>query len=131
MKPYVFIFLLLIAWPLSAQQNAPDLPFDSVAGFFKLPAGTNFGEVPGVAVDSKGNVYVFTRSNSAAGPAYAPAAAQLLEFNPKGEFMREIGKGGCMPGPKPTRCASTKTTTSGRSIKGPTWLSNSIRPAVS
>ena len=53
----------------------------------------NFGEVPGVAVNSKGHVFVFTRSNSAGGPAYAPTAAQLLEFGPKGEFIREIGKG--------------------------------------
>src|SRR4029453_3605359 len=29
----------------------------------------------------------------ASGPAYAPTAAQLLEFGPKGEFLREIGKG--------------------------------------
>ncbi len=36
---------------------------------------------------------MFTRSNSAGGPAYGPAAAQLLEFGPKGEFIREIGKG--------------------------------------
>jgi hypothetical protein len=42
-------------------------------------------------VNSKGHVFVFTRSNSAGGPAYAPAAAQLLEFGPKGEFVREIG----------------------------------------
>ena len=53
----------------------------------------NFGEVPGVAVDSKGNIYVFTRSNTATGPAYAPAAAQLLRVRPRGEFIREIGKG--------------------------------------
>ena len=53
----------------------------------------NFGEVPGVAVNSKGHVFVFTRSNSANGPAYAPAAAQLFEFGPDGEYLREIGKG--------------------------------------
>jgi DNA-binding beta-propeller fold protein YncE len=53
----------------------------------------NFGEVPGVAVNSKGHVFVFTRSNSANGPAYAPAAAQLFEFGPDGTFLREIGKG--------------------------------------
>src|SRR4029079_446366 len=41
----------------------------------------------------KGHVFVFTRSNSAGGPAYAPTAAQLLEFNPRGQFVREIGKG--------------------------------------
>jgi hypothetical protein len=82
-----------VAAPLAAEEKVPELVFDSVPDFFKLPNGMNFGEVPGVAVDSKSNIYVFTRSNTATGPAYAPAAAQLLEFNPKGEFMREIGKG--------------------------------------
>jgi streptogramin lyase len=76
-----------------AQQNVPEIPFDSVPEFLKLPPGVNFGEVPGVAVNSKGHVFVFTRSNSAGGPAYGPAAAQLFEFGPKGEFLREIGKG--------------------------------------
>jgi len=79
------------------QQNvqmttAPEIPFDSVPDFFKLPEGMNFGEVPGVAVNSKGHIFVFTRSNSAYGPAYGPTAAQLLEFGPKGEFVREVGK---------------------------------------
>src|SRR5579863_6596381 len=75
------------------QQSVPEISFDSVPEFLKLPAGMNFGEVPGVAVNSKGHVFVFTRSNSAGGPAYGAAAAQLLEFGLKGEFVREIGKG--------------------------------------
>src|SRR5438045_5358551 len=73
--------------------TAPEIPFDSVPDFFKLPDGVNFGEVPGVAVNSKGHVFVFTRANTASGPAYGPAAGQLLEFGPKGEFLREISKG--------------------------------------
>src|SRR5262245_32941383 len=85
--------LLAASAPAFAQQRTPEIPFDSVANFLKLPAGMNFGEVPGVAVNSKGHVFVFTRANSAGGPAYAPTAAQLLEFGPKGEFVREIGKG--------------------------------------
>ena len=93
MKTVLFSLFLLVAVPVLAQQSVPDIPFDSSADFLKLPAGMNFGEVPGVAVNSKGHVFVFTRSNSAGGPAYAPAAAQLLEFGPKGEFIREIGKG--------------------------------------
>jgi len=72
--------------------EAPEIPFDSVPDFLKLPDGMNFGEVPGVAVNSKGHVFVFTRSNSASGPAYGPTAAQLLEFGPKGEFIREVGR---------------------------------------
>ena len=85
--------LLSLAAPSFAQQSAPEMSFDSVADFFKLPEGMNFGEVPGVAVNSKGHIFVFTRSNSARGPAFGPTAAQLLEFGPKGEFIREIGKG--------------------------------------
>src|ERR1700680_3464293 len=93
MKTCVFALFVLLA-PLSfSQQSVPEIPFDSVPEFLKLPPGMNFGEVPGVAVNSRGHVFVFTRSNSAGGPAYGPAAAQLLEFGPNGEFLREIGKG--------------------------------------
>ncbi len=81
------------AEPVYAQQNVPEIQFDSVPDFPALPPGMNFGEVSGVAVNSKGHVFVFTRSNSANGPAYGGAAAQLFEFGPKGEFIREIGKG--------------------------------------
>src|SRR5438034_9572411 len=93
MKFCVFALIVLAAEPSPAQQTVPDIPFDSVRDFFKLVPGMNFCAVPGVAVDSKGHIYVFTRSNTATGPAYAPAAAQLLEFSPKGDFLREIGKG--------------------------------------
>ena len=57
----------------------PEIPFDSVPDFLKLPAGFNFGEVPGVAVDSKGNVYVFSRSGSASGPAFGASAAMSMD----------------------------------------------------
>jgi len=93
MKSGVFAVFVLLAVPAFAQSPVPEIPFDSVADFLKLPPGMNFGEVSGVAVNSRGHVFVFTRSNSAGGPAYAPSAAQLLEFGPKGEFVREVGKG--------------------------------------
>jgi hypothetical protein len=93
MKNCLLALFVLMVLPSFAQQSVPEIPFDSIPDFLKLPPGMNFGEVPGVAVNSKGHVFVFTRSNSADGPAYAPTAAQLLEFGPKGEFLREIGKG--------------------------------------
>src|SRR6202165_5581766 len=97
MKLCIWASLVLLAQLLSAevafaQQNVPEIPYDSVPDFLKLPPGMNFGEVSGVAVNSKGHVFVFTRSNSAHGPAYAPSAAQLLEFGARGEFIREVGK---------------------------------------
>src|ERR1700735_5420849 len=92
-KMCLFLLSALLVSPLFAQENVPELAFDSIPDFFKLPPGMNFGEVPGVAVNSKGHVFVFTRSNSANGPAYAPAAAPLLEFTAEGAFVHEIGKG--------------------------------------
>ena len=64
MKPYLLALLVLAAAPAFAQQPR-ELHFESVPDFFKLPAGMNFGEVPGVATDARGHIYVFTRSNSA------------------------------------------------------------------
>jgi DNA-binding beta-propeller fold protein YncE len=94
MKVSTIIALFCLLVPAAYAQDSPQqIPFDSVPDFFRLPAGMNFGEVPGVAVNSKGHIFVFSRSNSATGPAYGPAAAQLFEFGPKGEYIREIGKG--------------------------------------
>src|SRR5258705_12993204 len=104
MKALLCVLFLLAGGSAFAQQAVPDIAFDSSADFLKLPAGMNFGEVPGVAVNSKGHVFVFTRSNSASGPAFAPPAGQLLEFGPKGEFVPEGGKGlygwGFAPSPR-------------------------------
>jgi len=58
--------------------------------FGTLPTGMNLGEPAGVATDSKGNVYIFSRGNTQ-GPVYGSIAAQLLEFDSSGKFMREIG----------------------------------------
>ena len=93
MKAYLVPFLLLLTGSALAQQSVPEIAFDSVKDYPSLPPGMNFGEVPGVAVNSKGHVFLFTRSNSAGGPAYAPTAAQLLEFTANGEYVGEIGKG--------------------------------------
>ena len=96
MKPALAWMLVLFcgrAADAVAQQKVPEIQFESVPNYPNLPDGMNFGEVPGVAVNSRGHVFVFTRSNSANGPAYAPTAAQLLEFDQNGNFVREIGKG--------------------------------------
>jgi len=78
--------------PVATQTPAvPQLPFESVPDPLTLPSDMHFGEIAGVAVNSKGHVFVFSRGNSV-GPAYMATASQLLEFDPKGKFVREIGK---------------------------------------
>ncbi|HTY65730.1 MAG TPA: peptidyl-alpha-hydroxyglycine alpha-amidating lyase family protein [Alphaproteobacteria bacterium] len=78
--------------PALAQQPVPVIPFDSVPEPLKLPPDLYLGEAAGVAVNSKGHVFVFSRGNSAHGPAYGASAAQLLEFDANGKYLREIGK---------------------------------------
>ena len=90
MKRVLFVLCFLLAGPAFAQQAVPQIPFRSVPDFLKLPPDMYIGEVSGVAVNSKGHVFVFTRGNTN-GPAYAAAAAQLLEFDANGKYLREIG----------------------------------------
>ena len=75
----------------STWTNAQVIRFDSLPDPLKLPKDLYLGEVTGVAVNSKGHVFVLSRGNTT-GPAYAAAAAQLLEFDRNGKFIREIGK---------------------------------------
>src|SRR5712664_57039 len=87
----LFVSLVLVVPAALAQQPVPAIPFDSPPEPLKLPAELHFGEVTGVAVNSKGNVFALSRGNTS-GPAYAAAATQLLEFDRDGRFIREIGK---------------------------------------
>jgi hypothetical protein len=82
-----------LVWVFSAQAQTapPEISFDSVPDFLKLPENMYLGEVAGIATNSKKHVFVFQRGNTH-GPAYGAAAAQLLEFDQNGKFVREIGK---------------------------------------
>ncbi len=91
MKWSALILLLLSVGSLGAQPAAvPEIHYRSVPDFLQLPADVYLGEVAGVAVNSKGHVFVFSRGNTT-GPAYGASAAQLLEFGADGKFLREIG----------------------------------------
>jgi hypothetical protein len=84
------VSLLFSAGLLAAQQPVPELHFHSVPDFLKLPPDLYLGEAAGVAVNSKRHIFVFSRGNTD-GPAYGARAAQLLEFDANGKFLREIG----------------------------------------
>ena len=86
-----FAVVLLLICPLFGQQaRVPEIQYRSIPDLLKLPADIYLGEAAGVAVNSKGHIFVFSRGNST-GPAYGASAAQLLEFKPDGTFVREIG----------------------------------------
>ena len=64
-------------------QNVPEIPYTSVPNFLKMPPNLYLGEAIGVATNSKGHVFVYTRS----------ANTRLFEFDEKGNYVREIGEG--------------------------------------
>ena len=75
---------MAVPFVLIAQDHAvPEIPFDSVPDFLKLPPNIYLGEGIGVATNSKGHVFVYTRSQ----------ATRLFEFDQKGTYLREIGEG--------------------------------------
>ena len=74
--------------------DVPILQYDIAPNFLKNSPDLNFGEVLGVAVNSKGSVVVLNHPGSAtSGPLYGNASTQILEFDSSGKFVREIGRG--------------------------------------
>ena len=86
----VRMLIALFAFVCTSAFAQQEIPFDGVNPL-KLPKNLYLGEVTGVAVNAKGHIFVLSRGNTT-GPAYAAAAAQLLEFDANGKFIREIGK---------------------------------------
>ena len=79
---------LLLTSPAFAQskakaENVPEIAYDSVPNFLKFPPNIYLGEGIGVATNSKGHVFVYTRSGD----------TRLFEFDQNGAYVREIGAG--------------------------------------
>ncbi|HVO93984.1 MAG TPA: peptidyl-alpha-hydroxyglycine alpha-amidating lyase family protein [Terriglobales bacterium] len=90
MKRWIVLSLVMLSTQ-ALGQSVPVIRYDSVPSAIRLPQNMYFGEVAGVAVNSKKHVFVFSRGNTT-GPAFGAAAAQLLEFAPDGKYLREVGR---------------------------------------
>jgi hypothetical protein len=82
---------------LAAQNAVPEISFDSNADVLKTPLDLFVGEVGGVGQNSKGQIFVYTRT----GHAYATVGdnrtflhggSRLLLFDKTGKFEREWGQ---------------------------------------
>jgi len=86
MKPLVAVALCAaaaFAQTPAKSRNAPDIAFQSVPNFLKFPPNIHMGEGIGVATNSKGHIFVYTRSQ----------ATRLFEFDAQGNYVRELGEG--------------------------------------
>src|SRR5260221_9952949 len=80
-------------------QSAPDISYDANADALQLPQGTYLGEVAGVATNSKGHVFVYTRTGHAVATlgderTFYHGGSRLFQFDQAGKFVKGIGQGG-------------------------------------
>ena len=95
--PVLLTAALLVGTPAGAQSPVPEISFDSVADPLKFPANIHMGEAAGVATNSKGDIFVYTRTGHptiSIGTArpFAHGGSRLFQFDKTGKFIREIGQ---------------------------------------
>jgi DNA-binding beta-propeller fold protein YncE len=94
----VAIAVLLAGIPAVAQFSVPEIRFESAPDLLKFPDNIHLGEAAGVATNSKGDVFVYTRTGHptiSIGTArpFAHGGSRLFQFDKTGRFVREIGQG--------------------------------------
>ena len=81
--------MLMAGSGLMAQNEAPEIKFNSVPNAVQLPSGIYLGEVGGVATNSRGDVFVYTRTGhptitiGTARP-FAHGGSRLFQFDRSG-----------------------------------------------
>ncbi len=83
--------------PIFAQISIPEIPYDSAPNLLKLPERIYLGEAAGVATNSKGHIFVYTRTGSTnvttgTSRTFSFGGSRLFEFDQNGNWVREIGK---------------------------------------
>jgi len=78
-----------------AAQSTPDINFDANADILSLPS---YGEVAGVATNSKGHVFVYARTGHGVATlgderTFYHNGSRLFQFDQNGKFVKEIGQG--------------------------------------
>jgi len=91
------LFTLSVMAAIPAMAQTPEIRFDSAPNALQLPNDIYLGEVGGVATNSRGDIFVYTRTGhptvtiGTARP-FAHGGSRLFQFDRTGKYMREIGK---------------------------------------
>ena len=88
---------LLLAAPAFAQLSFSDIQYESAPNLLKMPDNIYLGEVAGVATNSKGHLFVYTRTgteNATLGTnrVFERTGSRLFEFDQTGKYVKEIGE---------------------------------------
>jgi DNA-binding beta-propeller fold protein YncE len=93
----IFSVLVFLAPVGLVRAQVPEIPFDGNISLLRLPANLYLGEAAGVATDSKGNIFVYTRTGEdgtmGGSRFFSHGGSRLFEFDSSGKYIREIGSG--------------------------------------
>ena len=100
MKRFITLLCAVLAaagFGVAAQSPAPELMFDSNPSLLTMPDDIYLGEIGGVAANSKGDIFVYTRTGHptisiGTSRAFAHGGSRLFQFDRTGKFVRELGK---------------------------------------
>src|SRR5262249_5734145 len=94
MKKTIPLVLLVLGVSVYGQ-SVPELNFDANADMIQLPS---YGEVAGVATNSKGHLFVYARTGHGVATlgderTFYHGGSRIFQFDPNGKFVKEIGQG--------------------------------------
>jgi hypothetical protein len=89
---------LAISGGLLSGQTVPTIQFDANPSPLTMPDNIHLGEVAGVATNSRGDIYVYTRTGNptitiGTARAVSHGGGRLFQFDRTGKYVREIGQG--------------------------------------
>lgn len=87
--------LALVVGRQPIAQSIPELTYDTVADAISLPS---YGEVAGVATNSRGHLFVYARTGHAVATlgderTFYHGGSRIFQFDQNGRFVKEIGQG--------------------------------------
>ena len=80
-----------------AQSSIPELAFDTNADLLRTPNDIYVGEIGGVGQNSKGQIFVYTRTGHPYATlgdnrTFSRGGSRLFQFDQNGKFVRELGQ---------------------------------------
>lgn len=89
--------ILAFGASLAAQSAVPEIAFETDADFLETPADIYVGEVAGVGANSKGDIFVYTRTGHPYATlgdnrTFSRGGSRLFQFDRTGKFVRELGQ---------------------------------------
>src|SRR5688572_6555537 len=94
---FIAAAVLAFSGSLAAQTAVSEIAFETNADLLKMPNDIHVGEVAGVGANSKGQIFVYTRTGHPYATlgdnrTFSRGGSRLLQFDQNGKFVRELGQ---------------------------------------